>query len=284
MEIARLTCLPEIREIWISGNPFVKTYSGNRVVIFNLFRRTPGYSVDIIIDGTGPGYTERKQLVERVAEPEGAPVIRTPVADHSAVVSKSPSTAVAQQAPVPVARPGQASEEVRGNACGVGPPRRRRANRRRIVDVPKDHKERPPKDGKSDSGTTVTPVLSTIQHVQIPNEPRFAAVSDRQWKSDGGSQGGSHQFQSNHERPGDAGTMAQTPRHGADWNMDGDLYIRQLEALRQEVWLNALSDHTKSREVSVPHTGTPLDESTRIPADTIPRACSNQIIIGGDRT
>ncbi|ODM24025.1 hypothetical protein SI65_01615 [Aspergillus cristatus] len=284
MEIARLTCLPEIREIWISGNPFVKTYSGNRVVIFNLFRRTPGYSVDIIIDGTGPGYTERKHLVERVAEPEGAPIIRAPVADHSAVVSKSPSTAVAQQAPVPVARPGQAPGEVRGNARDVGAPRRRRANRRRIVDVPKNHKEKPLKDGKSDSGTTVTPVLSTIQHVQVPNEPQFAAASDRQWKSDGGSQGGPHQSQSNHERPGDAGTTAQTPRHGADWNMEGDLYIRQLEALRQEVWLNALGDRSRPREVNVPRTGTPLDESTRIPADTIPRACSNQIIIGGDRT
>lgn len=290
MEIARLTCLPEIREIWISGNPFVKTYSGNRVVIFNLFRRTPGYSVDIIIDGTGPGYTERKHLVERVAEPEGAPIIRTPVADHSTVVSKSPGTVVAQQGPVPVARPGQAPEEVRGNACAIGPPRRRRVNRRRIVDMPKTPKEKPLKDGKNDSGTTVTPVLSTIQHVQIPDEPRFAATSDRQWKSDGGSQGGPHQIQSNPDRPGDAGTTVQTPqptRHGADWSMDGDHYIRQLEALRQEVWLNALGDRAwenRSREASVPRTGTPLDSSTRIPTDTIPRACSNRIIIGGDRT
>lgn len=289
MEIARLTCLPEIREIWISGNPFVKTYSGNRVVIFNLFRRTPGYSVDIIIDGTGPGYTERKHLVERVAEPEGAPVIRTPVADQSTVVSKSPGTVVAQQGPVPAARPGQAPD-VRGSACDVGPPRRRRANRRRIVDMPKAPKEKPVKDGKSDSGMAVTPVLSTIQHVQIPDETRFAATSDRQWKSDGGSQGGTHQIQSNPDRPGDAGTTTQTPqptRHGADWSMDGDHYIRQLEALRQEVWLNALGDRTwesRPKEASVPRTGTPLDSSTRIPTNTIPRACSNQIIIGGDRT
>lgn len=286
MEIARLTSLPEIREIWISGNPFVKTYSGNRVVIFNLFRRTPGYSDDIIIDGTGPGYTERKHLVERVAEPEGAPVIRAPVADHSAVVTKSPSTAVAQQGPLPAAaRLSQAPEEVRTNACDVGSNRRRRGNRRRIVDLSNPPKEKLLKDGKNDSGTTVTPVLSTIQHVQVPDDPRVGATYVRQWKSDGGSQGG-HPHPSNHERPGDVGA-SQPKHHGVDWSVGGDLYLRQLEALRQEVWLNALGDRGwehSPREVSVPRTGTPLDETTRIPADTIPRTCSNQIIIGGDRT
>ncbi|KAJ5976772.1 hypothetical protein N7501_000114 [Penicillium viridicatum] len=66
MEMVRLTSLPKIREIWVSGNPFVKTHSGYRVVIMNLFRQTPGYSEDIIVDGRGPGYTERKQLVEQV--------------------------------------------------------------------------------------------------------------------------------------------------------------------------------------------------------------------------
>lgn len=65
-EIVRLTGLPDIREIWVDGNPFVKTHSSYRVTIMNLFRRTPGYTEDIIIDGRGPGYTERRQLVERV--------------------------------------------------------------------------------------------------------------------------------------------------------------------------------------------------------------------------
>ncbi|GBF63852.1 leucine-rich repeat-containing protein [Trichophyton mentagrophytes] len=76
VELARLTAIPYIREIWISGNPFTKTHSGHRVTIFNLFRQTPGYPEDIFIDNTGPSYSERKQLVERVAEPEAAPVIR----------------------------------------------------------------------------------------------------------------------------------------------------------------------------------------------------------------
>ena len=89
-ELARLTSLPEIREIWVSGNPFVRTHWGYRVVVFNLFRRCPGYSEDILIDGTGPGYAERKQLVDRVMEPQGAPVVRRPSADPPAALVSRP--------------------------------------------------------------------------------------------------------------------------------------------------------------------------------------------------
>lgn len=73
MEIQRLTGMPNLREIWVSGNPFVKTHSNYRLIIFNLFRATPGFSVDIVIDTTGPGYYEKKQLLERVPAPETSP-------------------------------------------------------------------------------------------------------------------------------------------------------------------------------------------------------------------
>lgn len=75
-ELARLTGVPEIREIWVAGNPFTKTHGGYRVAIFNLFRKTPGYREDILIDGSLPGYTERRQLVDRVAERPSVPVIK----------------------------------------------------------------------------------------------------------------------------------------------------------------------------------------------------------------
>ena len=89
-ELARLTSLPEIREVWVSGNPFVKTHSGYRVVVFNLFRRSPGYSEDILMDGTGPGYAERKQLVDRVAEPHpvARKVVPADTTSAAVVVSK----------------------------------------------------------------------------------------------------------------------------------------------------------------------------------------------------
>lgn len=290
VEIARLTSLPEIREIWVSGNPFVKSFSGNRVVIFNLFRRTPGYSEDIIVDGTGPGYTERKQLVERAAEPEGAPVVRAPAADHSAVVSKPSSAAAAVVAPetFPAGKAtGQTPlkeaqvRQVPAVPCEVGSNRRRKGSRRRIVDfsVDKSSKERPLKDGRNDSGTALAPVLSTIQRVQIPDDPYFATTSSRQWKSDGGSQGAPHSHPPNPpERIGDGESY----------------YYRQLEVLHQEVghrWLNLnnFGDHAWENNgprggVNMPRTGAGLNESTMITTDSIPRSCNNQIAINGGHT
>ncbi|RMD39913.1 hypothetical protein DV735_g5214, partial [Chaetothyriales sp. CBS 134920] len=69
-EAARLTGLPNFRRLWMKHNKLTRTYSDWRVTVFNLFRQTPGYVEDIIIDESGPGFAERKQLVERVAEVE----------------------------------------------------------------------------------------------------------------------------------------------------------------------------------------------------------------------
>jgi hypothetical protein len=66
IELAQLTAIPDLREIWVSGNPFTKTHSDYRITIFNLFRKTPGYTEDIFIDSTRPSYNERRQLVERI--------------------------------------------------------------------------------------------------------------------------------------------------------------------------------------------------------------------------
>jgi len=73
MEAARLTGIPNLRKIWLKHNPFTKKFSDYRVMTFNLFRKTPGYIEDIIIDDQGPSYSERKQLVERVPEEERQP-------------------------------------------------------------------------------------------------------------------------------------------------------------------------------------------------------------------
>ena len=325
MEIARLTSLPEIREIWVSGNPFVKSFSGNRVVIFNLFRRTPGYSEDIIIDGSGPGFTERKQLVERAAEPAGAPVIRAPTADHSAVVSKAANAppasaaAAAAAAAAPESLPGIHTRGDGGQDPVVpyeaGSNRRRKGNRRRVVDLsmpkPSPAKKTPQGDGRHDSGPALAPpVFSTIQHAQASDEPHFAiAPSFRQWKSDGApSHHGTSSSSSNNPpnplntgdaEPSTTTLAAQQPRSqgGIEWNhvdwnnADGELYRRrQIEVFRQQVghqWFNALGDRVWEngpRSVSLPRTGAGLNESTIIPTDSLPRSCNNQVVIGGGRT
>lgn len=74
-ELARLTGLPDFREVWLTQNPFTKIYSNHRVTIFNLFRKQPGLINDISIDSSGPTYYERKQLVDRVVEGEPVSVV-----------------------------------------------------------------------------------------------------------------------------------------------------------------------------------------------------------------
>lgn len=286
MEIARLTCLPEIREIWVSGNPFVKSFSGNRVVIFNLFRRTPGYSEDIIIDGSGPGFTERKQLVERAAEPEGAPVVRaSAAADHSTVVSK---TAVA---PEGFPEPSMGGEDPAA-PYETGSNRRRKGNRRRVVDhsVPKSSAA---KKNPRDDGT------GQVQ-VPVPDEPHFTVAP---WKSDGASANpGKISGAEPSTTTSTTTTLAQQqPRSqrqtGIEWshvdwsnntnNTDTEAYRRrQIEVFRQQVgqqWFNALGDRGP-RSVGLPRAGAGLNESTIIPTGSLPRSCNSQVAIGGGRT
>ncbi|KAI4103565.1 MAG: hypothetical protein L6R37_003782 [Teloschistes peruensis] len=75
-ELARLTALPEFREVWVMQNPFIRSHSGYRIAIFNLFRTTPGHLDDIVIDGSSPTYSERKHLVDRVLEIEPVSIVR----------------------------------------------------------------------------------------------------------------------------------------------------------------------------------------------------------------
>ncbi|KKK11937.1 hypothetical protein P175DRAFT_0430863 [Aspergillus ochraceoroseus IBT 24754] len=293
-EIARLTNLPEIREIWVSGNPFVKTHSNYRVVIFNLFRRTPGYSEDIIIDGSGPGYTERKQLVDRVAEPEAGPVIRLNAADTSALVSK-PSAAP----PAPAASTSRSGQDLdKGqierltlNDYGAGSSRKKKSHRRRIVDP----SGTPSIDGNGDSGAVVPSVLP-VQHVQLPIDPFVSSPTENQWKSDGGPQAGS----SKPSNPGTTSRDQDTPAlpvndlfalqralQGLDWDVEGELYKQRLATLQQEVgssFLAVLEQHAwsnRQRDIAVPRLGTNLTDSARISPESLARANSQPILSGG---
>jgi Leucine-rich repeat (LRR) protein len=123
MEAARLTGLPNIRQAWFKRNPFVRNTPEYRVKIFNLFRSTPGYVEDVCLDGNGPGYSERKQLVERVPEVERRmtqPVVRI------------------AEAPVPVHSETGSSEPHEVPEIFKASSRRKRNSRRRIVDLAHD--------------------------------------------------------------------------------------------------------------------------------------------------
>ncbi|KAK4695895.1 hypothetical protein P7C71_g1930, partial [Lecanoromycetidae sp. Uapishka_2] len=92
--------------------------------------RTKRYSEDIMIDSTGPGYSERRQLSDRIVEPEGASVVKPiyvePAPDPPMAI-KDGGEAHGVQRPSP---PQYTQSEIT-----VGSGRRRKGPRRRIVDL-----------------------------------------------------------------------------------------------------------------------------------------------------
>ncbi|KAL2123890.1 hypothetical protein VTJ04DRAFT_255 [Mycothermus thermophilus] len=164
MELARLTGLPEIREVYVEGNPFTRTHRDYRIIIFNLFRRTPGYTEDILVDGTGPTYSEKRYLVERAEVPPPVPVVKPEPTDMPPVVDVS-KPAITYDAPIKehaVLRKDKPLPKTATTEVNTSSGRRRRAPKRRIVDL----------------ATNDTPV-PYARPVERPSQPApVAAVAD----------------------------------------------------------------------------------------------------------
>lgn len=138
MELNRLTGIPDIREIWLEGNPFTRTHKDYRITIFNLFRRTPGYTEDIVIDASGPTYNERRYLVDRAEIPAAVPVVKPPAPEVPTVDLSKPAII---QEPAKDVTPARKDQSIRPVPKAVQSEihttasRRRRTPKRRIVDL-----------------------------------------------------------------------------------------------------------------------------------------------------
>ena len=289
-EIARLTSLPEIREIWVSGNPFVNTHSGYRVVIMNLFRRTPGYSEDIIIDGRGPGYTERKQLIERVAEPQAAPIVRCSQADESTFVQKA---ATVSKVPhdLTAFKPQEDEEDFHTNELqkdiDTGTNRRKKPQRRRIVDITVDNPFST--DGLGQPGSATLPPLPVqplpVQKIQTPVHHPTDGPVDQPWRLDSGEPAGTPNIKSSPKHINPPSPTLVQPSQGKDRTMDEEFCRQQLEVLRQDVghnWLTVLgeSDWDNSHKDFAHSSGAGLDHSAHISTPPITRSTTQAILSG----
>jgi hypothetical protein len=150
-ELARLTSLPNIVDVYVAKNPFTRTHSNYRITIFNLFRLTPGYSQDITIDSQGPTSYEKKQLVDRVPEPIGVPVVKPePEEDHAEDAMPGAeqdhfTTEEDDTTPLPPHSPQKHGH--RRHTSDLGPrhsQRKKKAPRRRIVELSKAEIPPPP--------------------------------------------------------------------------------------------------------------------------------------------
>lgn len=281
-EIARLTGIPEMQEIYVYKNPFCKTHSNYRVMIFNLFRSFPGYTEDIIIDSTGPGYSERKQLVDRVPENANPPVIKSkPVEDVFTEPAAKPVQAPAAYNP---------SEDRKANVPHnvkpervVGSIKKRKGPKRRIVELSQTdsiHQRTdsammppppvPPKAQTADSTYGGSPEATPVRKTLAPAAP----ITDNQ------------------QLPHIDTAITSVPL-GAELDfssmvsgeagVNGDLYKKKIEALRNDFgnsWLSALSDEAWDGHQSNPAFPDRVSPALR-PTVNSSRTPSQSIVSGG---
>lgn len=217
-ELARLTSAPNIAEIWVAHNPFTKTHPNYRITIFNLFRSTPGYTEDIILDGSGPGMVERRSLIDRVAEPPNPPVIKPPQNPSLAPTKVASIEAKKKEDPQFLRRDSEKSIHLvsQGQVARA----RKKGGRRRVVELTRDdptpqYEEHSP---ISSSPMTQTELMTprTISLEGLPHETIPAPV-----------------------------LRVQTAADQIDWELRGDEYRKKIEALKNEVgsaWLTVLSE------------------------------------------
>lgn len=252
-EAARLTGIPNSRELWITGNPLVKSHSNYRVTIFNLFRATPGLVEDIILDGSGPGYSERRQLKDRASEPESVPVLKpAPAIDTDRSINCDticPNAAHSVAEPSNRTMPRPPLQSTQSDLIGSHS-RKKKGPRRRIVDLSRDE------------GTVVNPIVLHQSISPIPPGAHMVHNPDL----------GDNQLEMNSSRPtpginesssllptiasafssltvnASPDSSNQTLPPGIELknaNVNGDAYRQKVEALKNEVgntWLNVLND------------------------------------------
>lgn len=257
MELARLTGIPDIREIYVEGNPFTRTHKDYRVTIFNLFRKTPGYTEDVVIDGSGPTYSERRQLVDRPPIPESVPVVKPQAPDVPTVDVSKPAIIYNTTREHSVLRKERPAPKTVMSEINTTSTRRRKTPKRRIVDL-----------ATNDAVPSPTPIdlrgqkqanKSTKVPIAIDGNYRICQEHETQLLPpvvlSSHSKGG---FGSSPEVPRIDTSLVPSlssvypsddPPKGwqesQDWDAGGEIYRQKIEALRDKVgnsYLSVLSE------------------------------------------
>ena len=290
-ELARLTGIPEIHEIWVSRNPFVKTHSNYRVTIFNLFRGTPGYPNDILIDTTGPGYHERRQLRDRAVEPESVSVVNAIPVETSPVISPYENGVTHSEDTIEPQTPQRPCLlQTTQSEVAVGSSRRKKGSRRRIVDLAHNDSPSVPDQYSKPVQTPqgFRPPAQRIETDQVSpgNQPTLLAES----------QMNSTLFPPEQREDTKASTwfpldVSDKGRSLAteiqSSNLNGEAYRQKVEALKTEVgsnWLSVLSEEGWQQHQKISSPNPQFDHIDVVrPNPPVFRAAS-QGIVSGSRT
>ncbi|KAH6694072.1 leucine rich repeat domain-containing protein [Plectosphaerella plurivora] len=294
LELARLTGIPDIREIWVEGNPFTRTHRDYRITIFNLFRKTPGYTEDIVIDNTGPSYSERRYLVERVPVPAAVPVVKAPAPELPPIDVSKPAIIYDVPSETSALRKDRPSPKAVTSEINTSSTRRRKATKRRIVDLATPEivsaataapaaepqttsnirlvAESPPITDSHNYRVSLAPkeqllpaavVVDPRKMMPPPDVPRIDTTVAPQLAPIFTSPDPQTEWQDNQE-----------------WDVSGDMYRRKIEALRESVgssYLSALSEETWDTSRPASYTspsfssGNTLRSNPGRPVDSLPQ-------------
>ena len=297
IELARLTGIPDIHEVWVLRNPFVKTHSNYRVTIFNLFRNTPGYSEDITVDSSTPGYGERRQLRDRIVEPEGVPVVKpSPVELESSFPPQNAARTNNKADEDDVMREykeQRPSPRATQSEVAVGSGRRRKGPRRRIVDLARDDsppvvlQNQPVTVPKSPQEITSPRILGspaddttlTVKPISLPPlqfQPEVPKLHPRK-QIDASN---NPQFEVS-----DKGRSLATEIQSL--NLNGEAYRQKIEALKSEVgsnWLSVLSEEGWNERQSIQAQNLRFGHPGVIRPEPPTFRASSQGIVSGNRS
>lgn len=252
-EIARLTGIPDIREIWVEGNPFTRTHKDYRIAILNLFRKTPGYTEDIIIDGTGPGSNERRYLVERPPVPESVPVVK-PKAPEVPTVDVAKPTIVYGSPQSPSSRRERPVPKAVMSEINTGSTRRKKTPKRRIVDLATNDLSAPlPGDVRSttspiDRSSAITPEGNYHVAPKPPQASTTSPPAEAYTPSNTAPAAVPRGEQAAAVRPvpqRDSNDPRPSWQSGQSWDSDAQNYRLKIETLRDQVgdgYLSVLGD------------------------------------------
>ncbi|KAF5974624.1 Leucine Rich repeat domain-containing protein [Fusarium bulbicola] len=284
MELARLTGIPDIHEIWVEGNPFTRTHKDYRITIFNLFRKAPGYTDDVIIDGSGPSYVERRSLVDRPPIPDFIPVVKPQAPEVPTVDVSKPAIIFNPPKEPAVLRKERPTPKAVMSEINTSSTRRRKTPKRRIVDLATSDTPSFPNPVEvqvaKPAGKQPKSPLTNDGNYRISQQPEGQVLSPPTLSTDS-------QVVSSPEVPRvDTNIFTDIPaaypsndnvstwREAQDWDAGGEIYRQKIEALRNTVgnsYLSVLSEETWT-------TSRPADFSTpNVPSNTAMRTAHTPI-------
>ena len=262
-ELRRLTHAMELVDVYVVKNPFTRTHSDYRVVIFNAFRDTPGHHAELTIDTLGPISSEKKQLHDKAPEPSPVRVVQQPPEDEDESEATVGANAdLLELEPSAMEQPERLSERYnhRRTTSDMGPlstRRRKKGTRRRIVELsqqeacstsPKEpsllHLAELPPQTQTDFDEPTTPE-PTPYHTAPTTQARSEPVQRPTLNTAFTSPTPTPKIRD----PSDDDDSPVRSPQGVDSH--SDLYRQKIEALKNEMgpnWLTALNEDRLSEQ------------------------------------